>query len=127
MSELITINFDRREMRVILSSMNEYGGGSASSVKRLSGHAHEVISSAISAVDEQRSPDVESITLREDQWRVIYDSINATIYALGPFELETCTGCNPIDMLETNLSIASHVWGAYGKAKWRDYYKAVRL
>ncbi len=126
MSEIIKIEFDPREMQVIWSALIEYGGGSSYVMGRISSHSTETISPIYEMVKECRTLNVNSLALAEDQWRVIYDSINATIYALGPFELEICTGCGLIDILQTNLTIATHVWGAYGGARWSDYYKAER-
>ena len=126
MPEAITIELDPREMRVVNSSLNEYGGGSARTLSLISGHSRGLVSTIKNEVQAQQSSGSSSLSLMEEHWRAIYDSVNATLYALGPFELETCTGCGPIDFLQTNLTIASHVWGAYGKARWCDYYQTVR-
>lgn len=127
MESKISIKLSARDRSVIYMSLSEYGGGSASAMRRISGHAAQTISEVDRLYQDFWDSEQSVLSLSESQWRVIYNSINATVCALGPFELETCTGCEPIDMLETNLTIASKVWGAYGGVRWSDYYKVVRV
>lgn len=124
---MISVELGPSDRRVIFASFSEYGGGSADAMRNISGHSESNILLVDRLFRAFWESDSSVLTLPEEHWRIVYDSINATITALGPFELQTCTGCDPIDMLQTNLTIASKVWGAYGGAKWSDYYKTVRV
>ena len=66
---------------------------------------------------ERQSPSVE---LSEEHWRIVYESINALLYGLGPFELFTLKGMELHEVCNLNLKICSHVWGAYGGCKWES-------
>ncbi|MEM7583470.1 MAG: hypothetical protein AAF560_08830 [Acidobacteriota bacterium] len=125
-STSITVGLENWEMRVIRAALREYGGGSAASVRRLSGHDRSTRDSPWGTVDSAVKEGANELTLSEGEWRLVYDSINATIYALGPNELETVTGYNLLEMLQANLTIASSVWGAYD-AKWADHYRIERV
>lgn len=51
--------------------------------------------------------------LSKPSWRVIYNVIHAAIYALGDNELETLTGFELNQAINTNLKITSQLWGTY--------------
>jgi len=57
--------------------------------------------------------------LNKADWRLIYDTINATIYALGEFELATLTGFSLPDAVNTNLKITARIWGTYGESHFK--------
>ena len=43
-------------------------------------------------VKAQSESDSGYLELTQSQWRIMYESLNAVIYGLGPTELQTCTG-----------------------------------
>ena len=55
-----------------------------------------------------------SICLTVEEWRVMYESVNAVIYGLGPSELHTYTRHNLQEVCSINLKICAILWGAYG-------------
>ncbi|NNF05456.1 MAG: hypothetical protein HKN21_01720 [Candidatus Eisenbacteria bacterium] len=79
----IEIELTDREINLISSSFNEYGGGSAAAMERLSGHTAEELVAVRERFQELRQVGTNLVSLRESEWRVIYDTINATIYALA--------------------------------------------
>ncbi len=124
----ISIVFDRKELSVIISAIAEYSGGSFKAMERISGLSDELmqdIEKKIEQFHEQagKQPDC-TVTLAKQEWKMVYDSINAMIYALGPFELELLWRNTPFDVLETNQKICTAVWGAYGGQKWTDKYES---
>ena len=71
-------------------------------------------------VRQQAESDSEFIELTETQWRVMYESLNAVIYGLGPV-LQTCTGQHLHDACNLNLRICQNVWGVFqGKYEWAE-------
>ena len=121
---MITINLSNIEERVISASLGEYYGGSSLTLRDISGYSIEEVESTLKHWNEEYKENHNTATLTNKDWKLIYDSVNAVIYALGPSELETCTGLVPLKFLQTNLNIASKLWGAYGGAKWEDYYSS---
>ena len=122
----ITIELSATDVHVISAGLAEYGGGSASDIATLSGHDDRAVQPIYKKIERLRVSDANELSLTEAEWRVIYDSVNAALYALGPFALELCTGCSLVDLLQTNLHITTSVWGMYGGAKWADYYEVSR-
>lgn len=125
--EAFTVELKTWELGCIRSALGEYGGGSAHELRALSGHDIRYGDSLSGLVKAAVAQGTHHLTLTEEDWRIIYDSLNATIQALGPVELEAVTGHTPLEMLQTNLTIAATVWGAYGGAKWADFYQLERV
>lgn len=124
----ISIAFERRELSVIIAAIAEYGGGSCRAMERISGLSGQLMQDVEQKIEQFREQAKKqtlcTITLAEPEWKMVYDSINAMIYALGPFELELLWGNTPFDVLEANQKICVAVWGAYGGQKWTDKYES---
>jgi hypothetical protein len=58
------------------------------------------------------------VALSEIDWRRVFSAVHATIYTLGPLELQTVTSFDLRQAADTNLRICADVWGAFGKATW---------
>jgi hypothetical protein len=68
----------------------------------------------------QTEAGLPSLNLTGDEWRVMYELLNAVIYGLSPNELQTCTGHNLQEACHINLKICAAVWGAHGVGKSRN-------
>ena len=106
------------ELRAALASLHKCGGGSAHAMYSISGHGADAVVAVRTKLRELRASGATVCSLAESEWRVVYDSVNAVLDALGPSELHTCTGSEIGEVLQTNLTIAAGVWGAYGGASW---------
>ena len=120
--ETIKIPFTQREQRFLSCVFMEvFGGGSTRAIQTVLGDHVSGARELQTVVRLQSESENEFIELTELQWRVLYESINAVIYGLGPNELQTCTGQYLHDACNLNLRICSHVWGAFqGKYEWAE-------
>ena len=120
--ETIKIPFTEREQHFLSFVFTEvFGGGSAQVIQTVLGDAVSGARELRPVVRRQSESETEFIELTEPQWRVMYESINAVIYGLGPTELQTCTGQYLHDACNLNLRICSHVWGVFqGKYEWTE-------
>jgi hypothetical protein len=120
--ETIRIPFTEREQRFLSFVFTEvFGGGSTQAIQTVLGDAVPGVRDLQPVVRLQSKSETEFIELTESQWRVMYDSVNAVIYGLGPGELQTCTGQYLHDACNLNLRICSHVWGVFqGKYEWAN-------
>lgn len=111
----IAITFDEREQYLLSFVFVEvFGGGSTRTIQNILGNSVEAARSLESKVRLQTEARLPSINLTVDEWRVMYESLNAVIYGLGPSELHTCTGHNLQEACNINLKICAAVWGAHG-------------
>ena len=60
------------------------------------------------------------LALPEADWRIIFDSVHAAMYALGPFEVPVILGSSLVELADINLAIAVGVWDAYGGLTWAE-------
>ncbi|MFT5650115.1 MAG: hypothetical protein ACJAXK_001305 [Yoonia sp.] len=105
------------QLTLVKCALNEalHGGSTRAIQKTFGGTIHEL--KQLEEIFEHASSET-SILLKATQWRQVYDLIHATIYGLGHFEFSTNTGF-PIEVaLNTNLYIASKLWGVYGESKF---------
>jgi hypothetical protein len=116
----IAIALDNHEQRFLTTVLLEvFGGGSTVVIQKILGSAHwEVARYLREPVQSQVDRGLASIELTAEEWRVLYESINAVVYGLGPSELQTCTGYNLPEVCNINLKICVSLWGAYGGRKW---------
>jgi len=118
--ELIKIEFEPKEQQFLaFVFMEVFGGGSTGAIQRVLGEHVEAARELEPVVKAQSESDSDSLELTESQWRIMYDSLNAVIYGLGPTELQTCTGRYLHDACNLILRICDAVWGVYrGKYEW---------
>jgi hypothetical protein len=116
---MITIDFSQSEQDFLAFVFVEvFGGGSTASMQHILGDRVAAARELAQEVRLQSKSGSPSIELSHDEWRVMYDAINAVIYGLGPSELVTCTGYNLQAVCSLNLRICAAVWGADGGADW---------
>jgi hypothetical protein len=116
---MITIDFNQSEQNFLAFVFVEvFGGGSTQSIQNILGVRVGAARELGQEVRLQSKSGLPSIVLSADEWRVMYESINAVIYGLGPSELATCTGYDLQAVCSLNLRICAAVWGAYGGADW---------
>ena len=120
--DTIKITFTKRQQRFLSFVFTEvFGGGSTQAIQAVLGDAVSDARELRPLVRLQSESETEFIELTETQWRVMYESMNAVIYGLGPGELQTCTGQFLHDACNLNLRICSHVWGVFqGKYEWAE-------
>ena len=118
----IKIPFTEREQHFLSFVFTEvFGGGSTQAIQAVLGDAVPGARELRPVVHLQYKSESEFIELTELQWRVMYESMNAVIYGLGPGELQTCTGQYLHEACNLNLRICSHVWGVFqGKYEWAE-------
>ena len=85
------VHLTERQRRFVRQCCGEAGGGSAQQFLAIAGHDAATIRSAAEAY-RAAATTPDAVSLPETIWRVLYDAINAAIYALGPAELQTVTG-----------------------------------
>jgi hypothetical protein len=116
---MITIEFNQSEQDFLAFVFVEvFGGGSTQSIQNILGDRVAAARELGQEVRLQSKSGLPSIDLSADEWRVMYEAINAVIYGLGPSELVTCTGYDLDAVCSVNLRICAAVWGAYGGADW---------
>jgi hypothetical protein len=116
----IAIALDNHEQQFLATVFREvFGGGSTATIQKILGSAHLEIARYLRAtVQLQVDGGLASIELTAEEWRVVYESINAVVYGLGPGELQTCTGYDLPEVCNINLKICVSLWGAYGGRNW---------
>ncbi len=120
----ISIKLEPKQRQFLNQVFHEaFDGGSTAVIQGVLGDQLEPATALKATIEHQvgtSQADTKSaaVALDKEQWRVVYDSINAVMYGLGPFELQTCTGVPLQDALNVNLRICAQVWGAYGKMRW---------
>jgi hypothetical protein len=118
---MITIDFNQSEQDFLAFVFVEvFGGGSTTSIQNILGDRVEAARELGQEVRLQSKSGSPSIALSPDEWRAMYDAINAVIYGLGPSELATCTGYELDQVCNINLRICAAVWGAYGASHWAE-------
>jgi hypothetical protein len=114
-TRMITIDFNQSEQDFLAFVFVEvFGGGSTQSIQNILGDRVEAARELGQEVRLQSKLGSPSIDLSADEWRVMYESINAVIYGLGPNELAICTGYQLDEVCNINLKICAAVWGAAG-------------
>ena len=121
-AKTIRIPFTAREQHFLSFVFTEvFGGGSTQAIQAVLGETVSGARELQPVLRLQSESETEFIELTEPQWRVMYQSMNAVIYGLGPSELQTCTGQYLHDACNLNLRICSHVWGVFqGKYEWAN-------
>ena len=115
-SAAISIGFTKRQRRFLTSALVEVsGGGSTKVIQATLGTELEAVERLEKKIGDQPH---STVSLSSSEWRTLYHSINAVVYGLGPFELDTCTGMRLADVCNINLAICSAVWGVYYGAQW---------
>jgi hypothetical protein len=116
---MITIEFNQSEQDFLAFVFVEvFGGGSTKSIQNILGDRVEAARELGQEVRLQSKSGSPSIALSPDEWRIMYEAINAVIYGLGPSELATCTGYQLYEVCNINRTICAAVWGVYGGADW---------
>jgi hypothetical protein len=116
---MITIDFNQSEQHFLAFVFVEvFGGGSTASIQNILGDRVEAARELGQEVRLQSKSGLPSIDLSTDEWRVMYEAINAVIYGLGPSELATCTGYDLHEVCRLNRRICAAVWGADGELDW---------
>jgi antitoxin component HigA of HigAB toxin-antitoxin module len=120
-SNNIAIALTKREQRFLSwVFMEVFEGGSTGSIQRIIGHHVEAARQLRPKVKLQSKSESLSIELTANEWRVMYESLNAVIYGLGPHELKICTSYYLHEACDINLKICVAVWGAYGGMTWAE-------
>jgi hypothetical protein len=116
---MITIAFNQSEQDFLAFVFVEvFGGGSTESIQNILGDRIAAARELAQEVRLQSKSGSPSIDLSAAEWRVMYESINAVIYGLGPSELATCTGYQLHEACGINRRICAVVWGAEGGSDW---------
>lgn len=111
----IVIAFNENEQHFLTFIFVEvFGGGSTEAIQKILGNRVEEARDLEPKVRTQYCRKLPSIELTADEWRVVYELLNAVIYGLGPSELHTCTGQSLQEACHINLKICVAVWGAHG-------------
>lgn len=105
-----------QQQRFVTQCCNEAGGGSSKAFLAIAGHDESAIRSALDAF--RANANSSAIALSEPTWRLLYDTVNATVFALGPSELTTVTGYSLEEAANVQLRICAGVWGAYDGPNW---------
>ena len=114
-SSIVTINFEPNEQRFLSWVFMEiFGGGSTRIIQKILGDSVEDARHLEAKIQLQCELKQPSICLTAEEWRVMYESVNAVIYGLGPSELHTCTGYNLQEVCSINLKICAVLWEARG-------------
>jgi hypothetical protein len=114
-SSIIEIDFEPSEQRFLFWVFMEiFGGGSTRIIQKILGDLVEDARSLKAKIKLQCELNKSSICLTAEEWRVMYESVNAVIYGLGPSELRICTGYNLQEICSINLKICAILWGACG-------------
>ena len=112
---LIEIEFEPSEQRFLdWVFMEVFGGGSTCVIQRILSSSVEAANSLRLKIRLQCELTSSSLCLTVEEWRVMYESVNAVIYGLGPSELHTCTGYSLQEACNINLKICAVLWGACG-------------
>ncbi len=114
-SSTVEINFEPSEQKFLsLVFMEIFGGGSTRTIQKILGNSVEDARCLETKIQLQGKLNRSSIYLMAEEWRVMYESVNAVIYGLGPSELHICTGYNLQEVCSINLKICVVLWGACG-------------
>ena len=116
------IEFNEREQYLLSSIfMDIFGGGSTTVIQSILGKHVANARLLRSKVEAQvKSKDSSFIELTDEEWRVMYESLNAVIYGLGPSELHTITGFTLQEACDVNIQICVAVWDAYDGRTWKE-------
>lgn len=121
-----SIELSSSDISVIQDALSEFFGGSADCMFQIT----EVPEDAAREIQDRFDASIRNgnnmVTLEAADWRTIYNSINAAIYALGPFELGILFSANLLEVLQTNLKICTELWNVYGGLTWTDAYQIDR-
>ncbi len=116
---MIAIEFNQSEQDFLAFVFVEvFGGGATQSIQNILGDRVDAARELSQDVRLQSKSGLPSIVLSANEWRVMYEAINAVIYGLGPSELATCTGYQLYEAGGINRRICAVVWGADGGADW---------
>jgi hypothetical protein len=116
---MIAIDFNQSEQDFLAFVFVEvFGGGSTQSIQNILGDRVAAARELGQEVRLQSKSGSPAIDLSTDEWRVMYEAINAVIYGLGPSELATCTGYALNQACGINLRICAAVWGADDGMDW---------
>jgi hypothetical protein len=114
-SATIAIVFNQDEQKSLSwVFMEVFGGGSTRIIQKILGDQVESARQLESKIQAQVDSSGDAIELTAVEWRVMYDSLNAMIYGLGPSELHTCAGHSLQSACDLNLKICAALWGARG-------------
>ena len=112
-SSIVEINFEPSEQKFLSWVFMEiFGGGSTRIIQKILGNSVEDARYLEAKIQLQCELKQSSICLTAEEWRVMYESVNAVIYGLGPSELHTCTGHNLQEVCSINLKICAVLWEA---------------
>lgn len=114
-ASIIEIKFEPSERRFLAwVFMETFGGGATRIIQKILGDSVEDARRLETNIRLQGEVNSTSICLTAEEWRVMYESVNAVIYGLGPSELHTCTGYNLQEVCSINLKVCAALWGACG-------------
>lgn len=112
----ITLSLTALQIEFLQSCGREMlAGASATGIRRIFPGTADEIATLMPLFATESATD---LVLPESDWRKIYDMIHAVIYGLGSSELQTLTGLTLTEAVNTNLTIASQIWGVYGGARF---------
>ena len=94
--------------------MEIFGGGSTRIIQKILGDSVEDARYLEAKIQLQCELNQSLMCLTAAEWRVMYESVNAVTYGLGPSELHTCTGHNLQEVCIINLKICAVLWEACG-------------
>jgi len=115
---LVSVELQLAQQQFIKQCFGERGGGSADVHSAILNTPLETSNEARAAFGDAIDGSSTAVGLEPHTWRVVYDVVHATVYALGPFELPIVTGFSLEEAAEVNLRICVEVWGAYGGMAW---------
>lgn len=118
----IEINFELSEQRFLSHVFMEiFSGGSTCTIQKILSNSVEDARCLEAKIQFQCKLKGYSICLTAEEWRVMYESVNAVIYGLDPSELQTCTGYNLQEVCSMNLKICAVLWEACGVGRsWSE-------
>lgn len=117
----IEVELSQSQQKFLIRVFAEvFGGGSTTAIQNVLGDQVDAARLLESHLRELVALDAKTISLSDVQWRTMYEAINAVIYGLGQFELDTCAGFDLQQACNTNLKICAAVWGVYGGSLWES-------
>ena len=115
----IEIELSQAEQQFLSSVFLEvFEGGSTSAIQNVLGDQVELARELRPELEKLVARKPKTLSLNKSQWRTVYESLNAVVFGLGEFELDTCTGIGLQQACNTNLKICVAVWGVYGGSQW---------
>ncbi len=110
---LITIALTREQIEICSRALLEcFAGYAGSFLPKFLGVTRAALDDMHKMLKALSAQDNPTLSLPQESWRLLYEAINAVIYELGEEELDSITGHDVRDYLNTARSIYA---GAYAR------------